>query len=139
MASLRASLAAFLSCVVLPGCTSEPASSSAAQPASPTIEQRNGRCFTPAEVNGFSGAKDRNAVVSVGANRYYLLELGGGCPDINWATGVAIRSTAGGPFICEGYDAELIVPEPTTGPQVCPVTKVRAITKEQYFADQKPG
>ena len=94
------------------------------------------QCFSALEVNSFTGTKDRNVDVLVGVKRYYRLDLGGGCPDINWARGIALRTTNGGLFICEGYDAELIVPDPS-GTQRCPVAGVHPITREQYLADRR--
>ena len=108
------------------------------QPGRGTTARATGtpQCFSPREVFSFTGTRDRNVDVQVGTKRYFRLDLGGGCPDINWARGIAIRTTGGGLFICEGYDAELIMPDPA-GTQRCPVSAVRAITKEQYLADRK--
>ena len=119
-----------ISCLAVAGC--------AAQPGHGAVAQATGarQCFTPREVSGFTGTVDRNADIKVGATRYFRLELGGGCPDIDWSQRVGIRATGGGNFICEGYDAELIVPDPTRT-QVCPVSAIHAISREQYLADNK--
>lgn len=114
----------------LPGCAAQPSRTAAARPAGTR------QCFSAREANSFTGTKDRNVDIRVGASRYYRLDLGGGCPDINWARGIALRTTGGGLFICEGYDAEIIMPDPT-GTQRCPVSGVHPITKQQYYADQK--
>ena len=75
--------------------------------------------------------------IQVGAGRYYHLTLGGGCPNnINFASSVGIRATGGGSFVCEGLDAELIVPDPS-GTQRCPITVVQPISKDQYLANRK--
>jgi len=110
----------------------------AAQPRQSTAAQATGtrQCFTPREVSGFTGTVDRNADIKVGTSRYFRLELGGGCPDIDWSQRIGIRARGGGSFICEGYDAELIVPDPTRT-QVCPVSAIRAISREQYLSDNK--
>jgi hypothetical protein len=112
--------------------------SCAAQPRQGTTSQTTGarQCFTPREVSGFTGTVDRNADIKVGTSRYFRLELGGGCPDIDWSQRIGIRARGGGNFICEGYDAELIVPDPTRT-QVCPVSAIHAISREQYLADNK--
>ena len=119
-----------LTIATIPGCTAQPSRTAAARPASTR------QCFSAREVNSFTGTKDRNVDIRVGASRYYRLDLGGGCPDINWARGIALRTTGGGLFICEGYDAEIIMPDPA-GTQRCPVAGVHPITREQFFADQK--
>jgi hypothetical protein len=133
MAMLRSSslVITIASCAALVGCAAQTGGASTAQ------SRSGGQCFIPSEVNSFTATKDGNVDVIVGVNRYFRLDLGGGCSNfINFATGVGIRATGGGSFVCEGYDAELIVPDPS-GTQRCPVSGVRAITKEQYLADRK--
>ena len=113
------------------GCAAQPGQGPAAQ------AMGTRQCFTPREVSGFTGTVDRNADIKVGTSRYFRLELGGGCPDINWSLRVGLRPLPGsGSFICEGYDAELIVPDPTRT-QVCPVSAIRPISREQYLSDNK--
>ena len=116
--------------VLLTGCAPQPSGThtAAAQP--------RGQCFSASQVNSFTGTKDGNVDVRVGASGYYRLELGGGCPNINWSTRVVLRTTGGGSYICEGYDAELIVPDPTFA-QRCPVSAVHAISKAQWLTDTK--
>ena len=116
-------------CAILSGCATQPA-------ASPATAQGR-QCFLATQVNGFAPARNGDFVdVRVGASRYFRLELGGGCPNVNWSTRVGIRSVGGGSWICEGYDAELINPDPS-GAERCPISKVSAISKTQYCADQK--
>ena len=115
----------------LGSCAWQPASTSGAAGSRPGRQ-----CFYANNVNSFTGTKDRNVDVRVGANRYYRLELGGGCPNIDWSTRIALRTRAGSSFICEGFDAELIAPDPAFQQQ-CPVTTVRAISKEQWLADTR--
>ena len=123
-------LPALMACTTITACVGQPGRGTTAR-ATGTPQ-----CFSPREVFSFTGTRDRNVDVQVGTKRYFRLDLGGGCPDINWARGIAIRTTGGGLFICEGYDAELIMPDPA-GTQRCPVSAVRAITKDQYLADRK--
>jgi Family of unknown function (DUF6491) len=113
----------------LTGCAAPPA-------ANPAIAQRSGgQCFLATQVNSFTPTKAGSVDVRAGASRYFRLDLGGGCPNVDWSMRVGIRSVGGGSWICEGYDAELIVPEPGIGGR-CPVSKVTAISKAQYLADQ---
>ena len=95
------------------------------------------QCFLPGQVNGFQPGRYGFVDVAVGTNRYYRLELGGGCPDINWSLRVGLRPLPGsGSFSCEGYDAELIVPDPS-GLQRCPISSITPITREQYNAKHR--
>jgi hypothetical protein len=113
----------------LAGCAAQPASA-------PAVAQRSGgQCFLASQVNGFTSTKAGFVDVRVGASRYFRLELGGGCPNVDWSMRVGIRPVGGGSWICEGYDAELIVPETGIGGR-CPISRVTAISKEQYRADQ---
>ena len=122
---------ALIGSTAIAGCAPQPAGTSSAQ--APTGRQ----CFLPSEVNSFNATKDGNVDIQVGAGRYYHLTLGGGCPNnINFASSVGIRATGGGSFVCEGLDAELIVPDPS-GTQRCPITAVQPISKDQYLANRK--
>ncbi len=120
----------FIGCTGIAGCAAQPGQGAAVH------AMGTRQCFTPREVSGFTGTVDRNADIKVGTSRYFRLELGGGCPDIDWSQRIGIRARGGGTFICEGYDAELIVPDPTRT-QVCPVSAIHAISREQYLADNK--
>jgi hypothetical protein len=105
-------------------------------PAAGQAAASNAQCFLPSQVNGWAPSGNGYVDVQVGANRYYRLALGGGCPNVNWNTSVGIRSTGGGSFICQGYDAELIVPDPQ-GTQRCPISSITPISRDQYYASKK--
>lgn len=125
---VMASLSSF---ALIGGCAPPPGAQAVA------MAQPNGRqCFLASQVNSFSATKDGNVDIRAGASRYFKLTLGGGCPSINFSTQVGIRTTGGGSWICEGYDAELIVPDPAFN-QRCPIANVQAISRQQFFAEQK--
>jgi hypothetical protein len=107
----------------------------AGEPAAARAERPAPRCFLASNVNGFT-SRGRDAVdVHVGANRYYRLTLAGYCPDVDWSLRVGIRTRGGGSWICQGADAEIIVPSPT-GPERCLVTDVRALTPAEIAANR---
>ena len=91
-------------------------------------------CFSARSVNGFTARDDDTVDVQVGARRYYRLELAGVCPNVNWATGVALVSRGGTSFICQGLDADLVVPNPGLGPQRCLVSSVRRLSDAEVQA-----
>lgn len=101
------------------------------------LARSDGRqCFYSSQVNGFNPV-DRDTVhVTVGANAVYELTTFGYCPDINWSQRIAIRSTAGSNWICQGYDAELLVPSlPRDGTlDRCPVNSVRRLSPQEVQA-----
>ena len=108
----------------------------ASDPADAVGQQEAPRCFLSRQVNGFN-ARGRDAVdVHVGANRYYRLTLGGPCPDVDWSLRAGIRTLGGGSWICQGADAEIIVPSPN-GRQRCLVTDVRALTPDEVAASRR--
>ena len=92
------------------------------------------QCFNASTVNGFHAIDRNRVIVTVGANRNYLLDVLGTCPDINWALRVGLRSTGGSNWVCQGRDAELLVPSPGRGFDRCPVLGVRALTLDEARA-----
>lgn len=109
-------------------CTTQPASVASAQ-------SSRAQCFLASQVSGFGNASDISVDVKVGASRYFRLALLGPCHDIDWSTTLALRTTGGSSWICEGNDAEIFVPGPIGGR--CLVTDVRLIPREQWNARQR--
>ena len=95
--------------------------------------RQSGQCFLASNVNSFNANADGTVDIRAGASNYFRLTPAGGCPDINWAMQVGIRSTGGSDFICNGFDAEFVVPDPS-GTQRCPIATVTPITQEQFNA-----
>jgi hypothetical protein len=110
---------------LLAACTNQP-------PRGPSAQASGRQCFLARQVSGFGNATDSAVDVQVGAGRYYRLDLIGPCHDINWSTALVLRSTGGSSWICQGADAEIIVPGPVGGR--CLVNGVHPITKEQWNA-----
>ena len=110
----------------------------AAQPGPrPLAAQTSGRqCFLARRVNGYTSVSDQVVDVQVDANRYFRLSLDGSCPESAFSHRVALRTTGGGDWICQGLDAELIVPF-VGGPQRCLVNDVQPISKEMWRTDQR--
>jgi hypothetical protein len=91
-----------------------------------------GQCFLARQVTGFSSATMEAVNVEVGVGRYYRLDLTGTCANIDWSTGLVLRTLGGGSWICNAADAEIVVPGQPGGR--CLVTGVHPITKAQYLA-----
>ena len=94
------------------------------------------QCFLARQVNGYTPVSDEVVDVQVGANRYFQLRLSGTCPQSAFSRRVALRTTGGGDWICQGLDAEIIVPF-AGGPERCLVNDVQAISKEVWLADRR--
>ena len=120
--------AALLAACVLAGCAQQPA-------APPAAAASGGRdCFSATNVSGFSALDDDTVDVQVGARRWYRLEIAGVCTNVNWARGVALVARSGGSFICQGFDAEIVAPDPGLGPQRCLVSSVRRLSDAEVQA-----
>jgi len=120
--------AALLVACALAGC----AQPTAAPPAAAASGGRD--CFSATNVSGFSALDDDTVDVQVGARRWYRLEIAGVCTNVNWARGVALVARSGGSFICQGFDAEIVAPDPGLGPQRCLVSSVRRLSDAEVQA-----
>ena len=118
-------------CIALAACSSQPVTSSAAA----TAPARD--CFSARDVNGFSSVSDTVVDVKVGSNRYYRLTTDGSCPNGNFQPRVTLRTLTGGSWICQGLDAEIVVPDPA-GAERCQVRAIQPITKADWLADSHP-
>ena len=106
----------------------------APQPDSVRHASSGRECFHAGSVNDFDARGGDVVDVRSGANRYYRLQLFSGCPNLDWTRRVALRTTSGSSWICQGMDAEIIVPEPGIGPQRCLVTSVRRLSDAEIAA-----
>lgn len=102
-------------------------------PASPTVAQSAGQCFSASSVRGFETLRGGLVLVRAGGNRTFALQTLGNCPDLNWARGIGVRTFGGSSWICSGLDAQLIVPSPI-GAQYCAVRDVRWISRDEARA-----
>ena len=100
------------------------------------VPQSRGQCFRAQEVNGYKSLSERVVDVEVGGRRVFRLEMFGLCPDVNWSHRIALISRAGS-WICEGVDAELIVPSTTGGTNRCPVSSIRELSQEEIQASRR--
>ena len=108
--------------------------SCAQQPRGPNYASSSRQCFHAGSVNDFDARGNGVVDVRAGANRYFRLQLFGSCPNVNWSQRVALRTTAGSPWICQGLDAEIIVPSPGIGPERCLVSSVRRLSDAEVAA-----
>jgi hypothetical protein len=107
-------------------CTNNPA---------PMGPDQSGRaCFRASAVNSFNANQDGTVDIQAGASQYFRLTTDGTCPSIDWSTRVGIQTTSGGDFVCNGYDARFVVPDPGMGTDRCNITNIAPLTKEQYLA-----
>jgi len=117
----------FAAIFALAGCTQGPV-----PPASAQASAR--QCFLARDVNGFGAVSEDVVDVTVGASRYFRLQLSGGCPGIDWSRQIALRTTSGTSWICQGLDAEVFALGHTPFPQRCLVQSITPISKEQWRA-----
>jgi hypothetical protein len=91
-------------------------------------------CFNARSVSSFTPHGRDEIDIQAGARRYFRLTFAGVCENTNWARHVAVVSRSGGSFVCQGFDAELIVNQPGIGPQRCLVSTVRRLSDAEAHA-----
>ena len=114
--------------VLVMGCAPSPSAPDASR-----LADGKRQCFAAQQVSGFNAIGRDKVYVTVGARTHYELDVLATCMDIDWTNAVAIRTRSGSSWVCEGFDAELIVPGPT-GLQRCPVLGVRKLTPAEEEA-----
>ena len=117
-----------IAAMVLTGCTATPPA-----PGAQAMAGHGRQCFNASTVNSFHAVNDQTVLVKVGVKHMYELQIVGTCPEIDWTQRLALRSRGGSPWVCQGLDAELIVPSPS-GTQRCPVVGVRELSPAEVQA-----
>ena len=117
-----------IAAMALTGCTATPPA-----PGAQAMAGHGRQCFNASTVNSFHAVNDQTVLVKVGVKHMYELQIVGTCPDIDWTQRLALRSRGGSPWVCQGLDAELIVPSPS-GTQRCPVVGVRELSPAEVQA-----
>lgn len=117
-------LAVFAAIAALPACTADQAPRAQAAAAS------GRQCFNASTVNDFHALDRSKVIVTVGVNHKYLLDILETCPQVDWTLGIGLRATSGSNWVCQGQDAELLVPGPT-GVDRCPVLGVRQLSLDE--------
>jgi hypothetical protein len=129
---------AFAGGALLSACASTSNAPATANSATADATSPSGKsCFFRSQVNGFQHTRRNergsdSIIVTVGANRKYLFETLGPCPDIDWTETVGFDQFGPGQ-ICDGLDVTLVVPS-TIGPRRCPVRMIRQISAEEAKA-----
>jgi hypothetical protein len=98
----------------------------------PGAQSAGRQCFLPRQVNGFTPLGNDRILVDAGPRRLFELEIVGTCREIDFSNRIGIRSR-GGSWVCDGLDAELLVPRPS-GLDRCAVTDVRRLSEEEVQA-----
>jgi hypothetical protein len=95
-----------------------------------------GQCFRVQDVNGYSPVSDNVVDVQAGASRYFRLSLDGWCPQSAFSRRVALKTSSGSSWICQGYDAEIVVPS-SSGAERCLINNVQPISKADWLTDRR--
>jgi hypothetical protein len=96
--------------------------------------QSDRECFWGSQVTGFGDAGPDRAILNIGQRESWELTLAPGCPDVNWALNIGVRSR-GGDRICPGRPADLFVPNASgSGFRRCLVQNVRKLSPEEAAA-----
>jgi len=108
------------------------AQQAASAPASAASSGRE--CFNARNISSFKAQGESTIDIQAGVRRYYRLELAGVCTNVNWARKVAVVTRSGSSWICQGFDADLVIDDPGTGPQRCLVSSVRRLSDAEARA-----
>lgn len=96
--------------------------------------QSGRECFWGSQVTGFSDAGPDRAILNIGQRESWELTVAPGCPDVNWALDIGVRSR-GGERICPGRPADLFVPNASgSGFRRCLVRNVRKLSPGEAAA-----
>ena len=117
----------------LPALAAVAACADMADPSTTAAASGARECFRPAQVNGFNPEGDDVVYLRLGARDIYRAEILGVCRDIDWSNRIGIRARSGGSWICQGLDAELIVPGPDRVDR-CPITDIRKLSPDEVQA-----
>jgi predicted small secreted protein len=85
------------------------------------------QCFYAPNVTGYRRGLGDTVIVNTNSRDYYQFDTQPYCADrIDWENRIALRSRTG-TFICNGYDAEIYVPE-AVGAAYCPLYHMHKLT-----------
>ena len=91
------------------------------------------QCFYAPNVSGYRRGPGDTVIVNTNSRDYYQFRTQPYCADrIDWQNRIALRSRTG-TFICNGYDAEIYVPE-ALGATYCPLYDMRKLTPAEVTA-----
>jgi hypothetical protein len=95
----------------------------------------NRQCFDTSQIGGFQ-AVGRDRVRITTAGRTFELQTSGNCHELSWSRDIILRSATGSGWICQGLDAELLVPSLTRSGSYdrCLVSDVRLLSPEEARA-----
>ena len=108
------------------------AQQAASAPASAASSGRE--CFNARNISSFTAQGESTIDVQAGVRRYFRLQLAGVCTNVNWARKIAVITRSGSSWICQGFDADLVIDDPGLGPQRCLVSSVRRLTDAEARA-----
>ena len=91
------------------------------------------QCFYAANAMGYRKGPNDTVIVNTNSRDYYEFQTQAYCANrIDWENRIALRSRTGN-FICDGYDAEIYVPD-AIGATYCPVYRMRKLTPAEVTA-----
>ena len=90
-------------------------------------------CFYVSHARSFSGGEDGRIYVRTGVHEVFELQTVGFCPDIDWTHRIGL-DPRGSNRVCTGFDLDLIVEDPVSGPNRCMVRTVRRLSDEEAAA-----
>ena len=119
-----------LGAAAIAACAQQAASAPAPSPAASSSRE----CFNARNISSVKAQGESTIDIQAGVRRYYRLQIAGVCTNVNWARKVAVVTRGGSSWICQGFDADLVIDDPGTGPQRCLVSSVRRLSDAEARA-----
>jgi hypothetical protein len=102
-------------------------------PGATTAAYGGRQCFYAANISGYRKGPGDTVIINTNSRDYYEFRTQPYCANrIDWENRIALRSRTGS-FICNGYDAEIYVPE-AVGAAYCPLYDMRKLTPAEVTA-----
>jgi hypothetical protein len=94
-------------------------------------------CFFSSQFENWKAADEKTIFIRVGVNRYFRLDLAGGCRSAAWPDSFLITKFRGSNTVCSAIDWDLKVSQPHGIAEACIVSQMTELTPAEVDAIPK--
>jgi hypothetical protein len=87
------------------------------------------KCFQASSLLNFKIVDDRIIDLELDNGDVYRADLYGSCVGLEGAMRIGLRGRGGAGWICQGAEAEILMPQSPVGPQSCPARNLQKLSK----------
>ena len=91
-------------------------------------------CFFASQFNNWRAADEKTIYIRVGVNRYFRLDIAGGCKTATWPDSFLITKFRGSNTVCTALDWDLKVSQPHGIAEACIVSQMTELTPDEVKA-----